>query len=91
MRLFSIGWYPWGSCSEKCAIGTYDRHRVVVTPPTHNGRSCPNLKETGNCGEINGGCDDFCAKRDGSCAFFTAQGYKLQSNDINILCCDQNL
>ncbi|XP_028415344.1 protocadherin-23-like isoform X2 [Dendronephthya gigantea] len=69
-------WSSWGTCSEKCKIGRQTRSRKIVTLPTFGGSSCPsNYDDSQQCGKVNGGCDDFCDSKTGTC--LCDKGYKL--------------
>lgn len=46
-------WSAWSVCTERCSDGWTQRMRVVTTPPTADGASCPALVETRSCNPCN--------------------------------------
>jgi hypothetical protein len=43
-------WNAWGKCSNECGGGTKIRIRdVLIPPPRHEGKACPNLVDSAAC------------------------------------------
>ncbi|XP_028399271.1 protocadherin Fat 4-like [Dendronephthya gigantea] len=69
-------WSSWGKCDQTCSVGNKDRTRVVTQAKQCNGRSCPVLKESTQCGSPNNGCEHQC--RNGVCS--CNAGYYLRGS-----------
>ncbi|KAL9986515.1 hypothetical protein ACROYT_G000677 [Oculina patagonica] len=60
-------WGSWGVCNEKCAVGSKQRTRTVKISKRCQGKDCPTLKQTSQCGTANNGCQHKCSNGVCSC------------------------